>query len=109
VCIGVPLQVTAVPARGRALCIEPGVPAPPRAVDTVLLESEPAVGDWLLVHVDVAVRAVSDLEAGQIGDALKAVTAAAAGQPFEHLLGDLIDREPELPPHLRTGRQVQGR
>ena len=102
-CIGVPLQVIAVPARGRALCIEPGAPALPRAVDTLLLEVEPAVGDWLLVHVDVAVRAVSDMEAGQIGDALKAVTAAAAGQSFEHLLGDLVDREPQLPPHLRDG------
>ena len=40
--------------------------------------------------------------ADRLGDALRAVSAAAAGQPFEHLLADLIEREPELPEHLRT-------
>ena len=46
-------------------------------------------------------RRLDALEAQQIGDALRAVAAAAAGEPFEHLLADLIDREPKLPPHLR--------
>lgn len=98
-CLGVPLQVQSVLASGAALCGVSG--ERPRAVDTSLLDSLPGVGDWLLVHVNIAVRALSGLEAQQIGDALLAVNAAASGQPFEHLLADLIDREPELPAHLR--------
>jgi hydrogenase expression/formation protein HypC len=46
------------------------------------------------------------LEARQIADALLAVTAAASGQPFEHLLADLIEREPELPAHLRSDKMT---
>ena len=96
-------------ASGAALCGVSG--ERPRPVDTSLLDRLPAVGDWLLVHVNIAVRAISQLEAQQIGDALQAVTAAASGQPFEHLLADLIDREPQLPEHLRqeAGEQYDER
>jgi hydrogenase expression/formation protein HypC len=58
------------------------------------------------VHVNVAIRALDALEARQIADALLAVTAAASGQPFEHLLADLIEREPELPAHLRSDKMT---
>lgn len=98
-CLGVPLQVRSVLASGAALCGTAG--ERPRAVDTSLLDNLPGVGDWLLVHVNIAVRALSGPEARQIGDALQAVSAAASGQPFEHLLADLIEREPQLPAHLR--------
>ncbi|NCF20927.1 MAG: HypC/HybG/HupF family hydrogenase formation chaperone [Haliea sp.] len=98
-CLGVPLQVHSLLASDAALCGVSG--EQPRAVDTSLLDGLPRVGDWLLVHVNIAVRALSGLEAQQIGDALLAVNAAASGQPFEHLLADLIDREPQLPDHLR--------
>ncbi len=74
-----------------------------RPVETSLLEQPPQPGDWLLVHVNVAIRALDAGEAGQISDALLAVTRAAAGESFEHLLADLIDREPQLPAHLRQG------
>ncbi len=97
-CLGIPLQVLEVAPDGLALCDGGDVVRP---VNTGLLDQVPAVGDWLLVHVDIAIRALLDSEAKQIRDALEAVTAAAAGQPFEHLLGDLADREPELPEHLR--------
>lgn len=82
------------------MCGEPGQSL--RAVDTSLLDDPLQFGDWLLVHVNVAIRPLDALEARQIGDALQAVTAAASGQPFEHLIADLIDREPQLPDHLRT-------
>lgn len=103
-CLGVPLQVRSLLSQGAALC--GATDASARAVDTALLDSQPEVGDWLLVHVSIAIRALDAGEAQQIGDALLAVSAAAAGQPFEHLLGDLIDREPQLPAHLRESQQM---
>ncbi len=99
-CLGVPMQVDCVLASGAARCVAADG-AGPRTVETSLLERPPAAGDWLLVHVDIAIRALEALEARQIADALLAVSAAAAGEPFEHLLADLIDREPQLPEHLR--------
>lgn len=95
------MQVQSLLAGGAVRCAGYGAGEPALDVEAALLDSPPRVGDWLLVHVGVAVRALSELEARQISDALEAVTAAAAGRPFEHLLADLIDREPELPPHLQ--------
>ena len=100
-CVGTPMRVTEVLASGAVHCLPYGEGQPPHLVEASLLDSAPIVDDWLLVHVDVAIRSLDPVAARQIGDALQAVTAAAAGQPFEHLLADLIDREPQLPPHLR--------
>ena len=100
-CIGVPMQVSVVSGAGTAVCVGGQEGSGARTVDTLLLDSPARPGDWLLVHVGVAIRALDAEEARQIADALRAVTAAAAGEPFEHLLADLIDREPQLPPHLR--------
>lgn len=103
-CIGVPLQVQSVLSSGAALCRgrSEKTGAAGRPVDTVLLETAVMPGDWLLVHVDVAIRTLEASEARAIADALEAVAAAAAGEPWEHLLADLIDREPQLPEHLRA-------
>ena len=95
------MQVRSILPSGAALCANRKDDRELRAVEVSLLDTPPGVGDWLLVHVDVAVRALESAEAQQIGDALHAVAAAAAGEPFEHLIADLIDREPELPPHLK--------
>jgi len=99
-CLGLPMRVHSSRAPGVVFCSEPDLPGAVRIVETALLDHPPRPGDWLLVHVNVAVRALAPQEASQISDALLAVTAAAAGLPFEHLLADLIDREPTLPPHL---------
>ena len=100
-CLGVPMRVTSVLPTGAVDCQPFGNTQALHTVEASLLDSTPVVDDWLLVHVDVAIRTLDPVEARQIGDALHAVAAAAAGEPFEHLLADLIDREPELPPHLR--------
>lgn len=100
-CLGVPMRVRSCDHAGSALCAPGGAGAKIRQVDTLLLDSPPRAGDWLLVHVGVAIRALPEEEAQQISDALLAVSAAAAGEPFEHLLADLIEREPQLPLHLR--------
>ena len=95
------MQVRAVLPSGATLCSTREDGGALRPVEASLLDEAPNTGDWLLVHVDVAVRALEAEEAQQIGDALQAVVAAAAGEPFEHLIADLVDREPQLPPHLR--------
>ncbi len=71
-----------------------------RRVSTLLVGRQ-ATGARLLVHVDSAIRVLDEAEAEAIGRALEGLAAAADGQAFEHLFADLIDREPELPEHLR--------
>ena len=97
-CIGIPMtvregdgQVAQCERRGEF-----------RRVSMMLVGAVPA-GTRVLVHVDSAVRVLDAEEARQIDDALDGVAAALAGQPFEHLFADLIDREPELPAFLRPG------
>lgn len=108
-CLGVPLQVRAVSSPATADCAPAGDHSETRSVNTGLLEQPPRPGDWLLVHVDVAIRPLDPDEARQISDALSAVTLAAAGEPFEHLIADLVDREPELPAHLRQEHEEKYR
>ncbi len=104
-CIGVPLQVEKLDAGNDAICGDSASATGHRRVATALLDPLPQPGDWLLVHIDVAIRTLEPAEAKEIADALEAVAAAAQGLPFEHLLGDLAHREPELPPHLRIAQQ----
>ncbi len=73
-----------------------------RETVSLALTGPVTVGTDVLVYLGSAVRTLDPLEARQIADALEAVAAAAEGRPFEHLLGDLMDREPQLPPHLRA-------
>lgn len=86
-------------AFGMARCSHDGV------VERInmLLLGDVAPGSFVLVHAGHAVRTLDADEARQISDALRAVHSAASGAPFEHLLADLIDRQPELPAHLRAG------
>ena len=99
-CLGIPMQVQELLPSGAARCIDTGADLEPRTVEVSLVDEPPRVGMWLQVPGDVAVRALDSLEAQQIGDALRAVAAAAAGEPFEHLIADLVERQPELPAHL---------
>lgn len=101
-CLGVPLQVRSMLPNGVARCRAHDDQVQERSIHVSLLDAPPSVGDWLLVHVDVAIRPLDAGEARQIRDALLAVDAAVNGQAFEHLLADLIDREPQLPDHLKT-------
>lgn len=101
-CIGTPLKVLTIDEAGWAQCAEACGQTYFQPVQTVLLDTTPKSGDWVLTHIDTAIRALSENEALQIVAALAAVKAASRGDPFEHLLADLIDREPELPVHLRA-------
>lgn len=97
-CIGIPMQVQAVEAL-RALCqTEEGA----RWIDTRLIDP-PVVGDWLLVFLDSARELLSPARALQIRDALAALQAVSLGdtEALARCFADL-EREPELPPHLRS-------
>ena len=69
-------------------------------VDCSMID-QPAVGAWLLVFQNRALREIEEAEA-----ALGATARVMAGDVDEETIrsgfGDLIDRGPELPEHLRA-------
>lgn len=95
-CLGLPMTVldegaeAALCARGDEI----------RRVSMMLVGPQSS-GTQVLVHVDTAVRVLECDEAQAINDALEGLAAAMQGAAFEHFFRDLIDREPELPAHLR--------
>jgi hydrogenase expression/formation protein HypC len=84
-CIGLPMRIVTL-GLGSALAEVDGAA---RTISTAMLMDEPQVGDWVLVHNQLAIRLIDAHEAAQIRDALSAVLAAERGEPFEHLLNDL--------------------
>ncbi|AOU97394.1 hypothetical protein BI364_04775 [Acidihalobacter yilgarnensis] len=96
-CIGIPMRIVAVDADGTAWCERDGER---RAIDVSLVGPQP-VGTWLLVFLDAAREVLDEAHARHIAQALDGLAAALAGEDFEHFFSDLIDREPELPEHLR--------
>jgi hydrogenase expression/formation protein HypC len=96
-CIGAPVEVIGVDGL-MALCQGS---AGLEHIDLALVGPVEA-GAHLLTHIGVAIRIIDAAEARAIADALEAVTRAAAGDPFEHLLADLIERTPQLPAHLQA-------
>ncbi len=97
-CIGVPMRIVSV-SDGMAVAERRGV----RERINVLLVGEPAVGAWVLAFQGSAVRAMTEEEAQQTEAALQALEAALAGESrMESFFADLVDREPELPAHLKA-------
>ncbi len=101
-CVGIPMTVVQVDDL-KATCV-PLLEGSAPSMVTLALTGPVPVGGHVLVHLESAIRVLDAEEAGQIANALAAVTAAASGQPFDHLLADLIDREPQLPPGLDGNR-----
>jgi hydrogenase expression/formation protein HypC len=97
-CLGVPMTIVETNDM-TALCERRGEQ---RLVSVLLLE-RPPVGAKVLVFIDNAVRLLDAVEAEQIDNAIEGLAAACNGESFDHLFADLIDREPQLPPHLRQG------
>ncbi len=100
-CLGIPMRIE-IAGEGWADCLDRD--GNPRRVNTLLLEAH-GVGDWVLVHLDNAIRVLHENEAQQIGDALQAVTAVLHGENVDHLFADLIGREPELPEAIRSQQE----
>jgi hydrogenase expression/formation protein HypC len=95
-CLGVPMRVvegdeiSALCRRGEET----------RRVSMLLLGPQ-APGTHVLVHIDTAIRTLDAEEARQIDDALRGLEAAMRGESFDDHFADLINREPQLPEHLR--------
>ena len=96
-CLGVPMQV--ITAKEHVALCQHG-----NKVEEVSLAliGDVEEGQELLVYLGSAVRVLDPQEATQIRDALEAVNRAAKGEDFEHLIADLVDRTPQLPPHLQA-------
>ncbi|RCX32850.1 HypC/HybG/HupF family hydrogenase formation chaperone [Thioalbus denitrificans] len=97
-CIGIPMQVVDPAGPFHAWCEGRGER---RLVDLMLVGGQPP-GGWVLVFLDSAREAIDPERAHRIGAALDALDAALRGDPLDHLFADLVDREPQLPPHLRS-------
>ncbi len=104
-CMGLPMRIT---EQGDGWALAEG-DGGQRTVSTLLV-GDPGIGTWVLVHLDTAREVLSEAEAQRTRDALEALQATMRGDPAEHLLADLIDQGPTLPPHLRTeGAEEEGK
>ena len=96
-CLGIPMRVTELEAYA-AWCEGRGERL---RVDTRLVDRL-AVGSWLLVFHAVAREVLSEERALEITNALEALDAALAGETdLDRHFADLVNREPQLPEHLR--------
>ncbi len=98
-CLGIPMQVLRTEGL-RAWCEYKGET---RAVDLSLVGPvEP--GTWLMTFLDAAREVIDEATARKSLAALEAVEAVMSGLPaeVEHLFADLVEREPQLPPHLQA-------
>ena len=99
-CIGIPVKVQSCDAL-QAWC---SGRSERHRIDLQLV-GEQGVGTWLLAFQGSALRVLTAAEAAQIDAALDALQAALRGEgEFDAYFGDLIDREPQLPEHLRRSR-----
>jgi hydrogenase assembly chaperone HypC/HupF len=103
-CLGIPVQVIDISSPSTVRCSTGAARGRLRDVQTALLDTPPAEGDWLLVYTGIAIRSLSEYEARQIGNALRAVYAAEAGEPFDHLIAEATDHDPE-PGHPASRRE----
>ena len=98
-CIGVPMQV--VEMRGaHALCEADGHS---EVVDMLLVGDQPP-GTWILNFLGTAREVLTPESADRIRAAILAVESVMRGETanVETLFADLIDRQPQLPEHLRA-------
>lgn len=102
-CIGIPLQITRIDRQGVAWCLQEGTEI---AVNTELVGPQ-TVGTWLLTFLGTAREVLDEERARAIQQALEGLSAALSGQDYEHYFQDLIDREPQLPEHLRVQFEAQ--
>ncbi|MEZ5954737.1 MAG: HypC/HybG/HupF family hydrogenase formation chaperone [Hyphomonas sp.] len=102
-CFGLPMRI--VESNGLvALCDGAGR----QETVSLALTGELAEGEYVLVHLGTALRSMSEEEAADISNAISAVAAAVEGRDYEHLIQDLVDREPALPPGLHPDDDLPG-
>ena len=103
-CMAIPMQVLRMDG-GFAVCT--GRDGVETRIETMLTGPLEA-GQWVLTFLGAARDVVSAADAGKISDALAALEAVQAGGSvdLDAYFPDLVNREPQLPPHLR--RQLEG-
>lgn len=102
-CIGIPMQVIEAHEL-HAVCIDDSQRV---TVDTTLV-GQVADGDWLLVFLGAAREVLDASTALTMRDAVQAVSRIMNGNTsVDDLFGDLVDREPQLPAHLKPLVQEQ--
>jgi hydrogenase expression/formation protein HypC len=69
-------------------------------VDMRLVGPQPP-GTWVMAFLGTARELMGETQALRVRDALAALAVAADGGSVDHLFADLVDREPQLPEHLR--------
>lgn len=89
-CLGIPFQIAEAGAFGRARGVT--CTGEERVVQTLLLDLEPAVGDWVLVHIDTAVALLDTDEAAEIN-----ATLAELGAAMERNGALPLETEPPAP------------
>jgi hydrogenase assembly chaperone HypC/HupF len=99
--MGIPMKVISL-SPGYALCERGDDPtAAPVSIDMKLVGEHP-VGTWVLTFLDSAREVLSEEKANDITNALKAVSQTLYGDgDIDHLFADLVNREPQLPDHLK--------
>ncbi|HRZ01296.1 MAG TPA: HypC/HybG/HupF family hydrogenase formation chaperone [Burkholderiaceae bacterium] len=97
-CIGIPLRVDQVLV-GTAVCSGRGQT---QRLNMMLVGEQPP-GTWVLAHNGRALRVLTADEARSIDLALDALEQVMNGNPdqIEAGFADLVNRTPQLPPHLR--------
>lgn len=96
-CIGIPMRIESVDGL-MAICEGCGL----RERVSLALVNDAPVGTWILAYQGTAVRTMTPEEAGQTAAALAALEAVMAGREnVDAFFADLVDREPQLPPHLQ--------
>lgn len=98
-CIGIPMQIVEI-SETHCRCRRGDREDLIEDVDTSLVGPQP-IGTWLLVFLGAAREVLDPDRAYDMSQALRGLAAVAAGEDFESFFADLIEREPELPPHLR--------
>jgi hydrogenase expression/formation protein HypC len=97
-CLGIPMQVVAVDGSSATCRGRSGT----QNIDIALI-SPVAPGEWLLTFLGAARGRLDADEAVRIDRALDALEAIGRGEAIDvaTFFADLVDREPELPAHLR--------
>ena len=101
-CVGIPMTVREVYEDGTCLCERD---ARTERVE-IGLAGEVKPGDLLMVFRGTALRHMTEEEVREVNDVLSALADVMAGDATEETIRagfpDLVDREPELPEHLKA-------
>jgi hydrogenase expression/formation protein HypC len=95
-CVGLPMRVTQ--TDGTVATVEG---RGERRQISLLLVGPQAVGTPVLVHIDAAVRVLTEEEVPLLEQALDGLSAVLQGEAPDLYFADLIGRTPQLPPHLQ--------